>query len=312
MLKPKGLKLGDTIGLIAPSSPTSDIKFVRKAEEKLIQMGFKVKVGKSCYERYGYLSGTDEVRAADVNNMFKDEEVDGIICLRGGYGTPRILDKIDYEAIKSNPKVFVGYSDITGLHLGINQISNLVTFHGPMGSSDIIGTFSDFTKDSLYNSILDNGFNGKLDNPQGEEIVTINSGKAKGVIVGGNLSLIVDTIGTPYEIDTKGKLLFIEEVSEDPYKMDRMFTQLRLSGKLSDAKGIILGDFNNCDKDESKHKNSLSLMEIIEDIIKPAGKPTIYNLQAGHCKPMITIPFGVEALLDADKKELTILEDPVA
>lgn len=311
MIKPKGLKRGDTVGLIAPSSPTTDKKYVEQAKDKLIEMGFKVKVGRSCYERYGYLSGTDELRAKDINLMFEDKEVQGIICLRGGYGTPRILDLIDYEIIRNNPKVFVGYSDITALHISMNQISKLVTFHGPMGTSDIIGTFSDFSRDSLFNSILDNGFKGNLDNPHGEEIITINEGIGKGEIIGGNLSLIVDTIGTPYEIDTRGKLLFIEEVSEDPYKVDRMFTQLRLSGKLSDANGIILGDFNKCDREESKHKESLSLMQVIEDIIKPVGKPTIYNFQAGHCEPMITIPFGVEAVLDGYKKEVTILEDPV-
>lgn len=308
MNKPRVLKLGDTIGLIAPSSPTSK-ENVEKAKAKLTQMGFKVKMGKSPYEKYGYLSGTDEIRANDINEMFKDKEVDGIICLRGGYGTPRILELLDYDVIKNNPKVFVGYSDITALHIAFTQISGLVTYHGPMVTSDMIGDFSDFSKDNLFRAIMNTEPIGKISNPEGEEIITINGGVVEGSIIGGNLSLIVDTIGTPYEIDLKDKILFIEEVGEEPYNIDRMLNQLRLSGKLKEAKGIILGDFNNCESE--KHDESLTLEQVINDQIKPIGKPTIYNLKAGHCEPMVTLPFGVKASLDADKKELIILESCV-
>lgn len=306
MIKPKALKPGDTIGVIAPASPTTE-ENVKTAYHKLEEMGFKVKMGKSPYEKYGYLSGKDNVRAEDINEMFKDKEINGIICMRGGYGTPRILDLIDYEAIRDNPKVFVGYSDITALHIAFTQISNLVTYHGPMVSSDIIGSFSDFSRDNLYKAIMGTEAIGTISNPLGEDIVTINGGIAEGTIIGGNLSLIVDTIGTPYEIDVKDKILFIEEVGEEPYNIDRMLNQLRLSGKLQEASGIILGDFNNCVSD--KHDENLTLEQVIEDHIKPVGKPTIYNLQAGHCEPMITLPFGVKARLDADKKELIILEN---
>ncbi|MBU5437032.1 LD-carboxypeptidase [Tissierella sp. MSJ-40] len=307
MIKPKALKFGDTIGVIAPASPTTEER-VKKAHDKLIEMGFKVKMGKSPYERYGYLSGSDAIRAEDVNQMFKDKEVDGIICLRGGYGTPRILGLLDYEAIKNNPKIFVGYSDITALHIAFTQICNLVTYHGPMVSSDMIGDFSDFSRDNLFKVIMNNESIGEICNPEGEEIISINGGIAEGTIIGGNLSLIVDTIGTPYEIDVKGKILFIEEIGEEPYNIDRMFNQLRLAGILEDANGIILGDFNNCVSE--KHDENLTLEQVIEDHIKPIGKPTIYNLQAGHCDPMVTLPFGVKARLDADKKELIILEKP--
>lgn len=305
MIKPKALKLGDTIGIIAPASPATDERVI-KAQERLIQMGFKVKMGKSPYERYGYLSGTDVVRAEDINTMFKDKEVDGIICIRGGYGTPRILQLLDYQAIKDNPKIFVGYSDITALHIAFTQIAGLVTYHGPMVASDMIGDFSDFSKDNLFRAIMNTEPMGKISNPEGEEITTINGGIAEGTIIGGNLSLIADTIGTPYEIDVKGKILFIEEVGEEPYNIDRMLNQLRLSGKLQEANGIILGDFNDCES--KKHDENLTLEQVINDQIKPIGKPTIYNLQAGHCNPMVTLPLGVKARLDADKKELIILE----
>lgn len=308
MNKARALKIGDTIGLIAPSSPTS-LENIEKAKKTINDMGFKVKMGKSPYERYGYLSGSDEIRANDINNMFKDTEVDAIICLRGGYGTPRILDLIDCGIIRENPKIFVGYSDITALHIAFTQISNLVTYHGPMVTSDIIGNFSDFSKDSLFNMIMNTKRVEKIANPQGEEILTIKGGIAEGSIIGGNLSLIVATIGTPYEIDVKDKILFIEEIGEEPYSIDRMLNQLRLSGKLQEASGIIFGDFKGCES--KKHDESLTLEQVITDLVKEAGKPTIFNLKAGHCEPMLTLPFGIKARLDADKGELLILEDSV-
>lgn len=306
MIKPKRLKLGDTIGVVAPGSPTTEEK-VEKVYNKLTKMGFKVAMGKSCYSKYGYLAGKDELRAEDLNNMFGDKEINGIICLRGGYGTIRILDLLDYNLIKNNPKVFVGYSDITALHIAINKLSNLVTFHGPMAASDLIGHISEFSLNSLYNSILNEQFNPFIENPL-EELKAINGGVAEGEIIGGNLSLIASTIGTPYEIDTKGKILFIEEIGEEPYRIDRMLTQLRLSNKLQEVEGIILGNFNNCSPEDPDM--SLTLEEVIDNIIKPLNKPTLLNLQAGHCEPTITIPFGVKARLDADRKQITILEKP--
>lgn len=306
LIKAKALKLGDTIGVIAPASPTTK-ENVDMVYNRLTKMGFKVKMGKSPKLRYGYLSGSDEIRSNDINEMFEDNEVDGIICIRGGYGTPRLLELIDYDIIRNNPKVFIGYSDITALHIAFTQISGLVTYHGPMAASDIIGDFDGFSKDSLLKIIMGKDWDGKIINPEGEEITTINGGIAEGTIIGGNLSLICNTMGTPYEIDVKGKILFIEEIGEEPYKIDRMLNQLKLSGKLEEANAIILGDFNNCEK--GKHDESLSLAQIFEDHIKPAGKPTIYNLQGGHCNPMVTLPFGVKARLDADKKELIILEN---
>lgn len=306
MIKPKRLKFGDTIGLVAPASPTTRDK-VDKSYRKLIEMGFNVVVGKSCYLQYGYLAGEDNIRAEDLNNMFADEKVDGIICLRGGYGTLRILDLLDYELIKNNPKVFVGYSDITALHIAFNQLSNLVTFHGPMVSSDIIGNFSEFSEKSLYNAILEEDFEPHLENPS-EEVITIHEGVAEGEIIGGNLTLIVSTLATSYEINTKGKILFIEEIEEEPYKIDRMLTQLRLSRKLDESVGIILGNFKNCVPKD--YDSSLTLEEVIYSIIKPLNKPTISNFQAGHCDPTITIPFGVKARLNAHEKKLILLENP--
>ena len=309
MIKPRALRLGDTIGLVSPSSPIKEDPGaeVEKSAAALKAQGFKVVVDDSCYAKYGYLSGTDEVRAAGVNRMFADKAVDAVFCLRGGYGTPRILDMIDYETVRRNPKLFNGYSDITGLHLAFNKMCGLITMHGTMPAYEMTGDFPAFSKESYLRAITSAEPLGEIINPGGEEIKSLVSGKAQGEIVGGNLSLINATMGTPYEIDTKGKIFFIEEVGEHTYRVDRMLTQLRLAGKFRDCAGVLLGDFANCDV-EYGDEYGLSLMQVFKDIIVPAGKPVIYNLKAGHCSPKITLPLGVKAMLDADSCSLSITE----
>lgn len=306
MIKPKALKKGDTIGLIAPSGAVRDVTAVDRCITILEGHGFKILVGESCRERYGYLSGTDEVRAKDINNMFRDDAIDGVFCLKGGYGTPRILDMLEYEIIKENPKVFIGYSDITAIHIALNQNCNLVTFHGPMAASDMLDEFDEFSKESYLTALTSNMPLGILHNPERLTIKTMVSGKAKGRIIGGNLSLIAATMGTPYEIDTKGKLLLLEDIDEYTYSIDRMLTQLRLGGKLNDCEGIILGDFKNCNPQYENFDHTL--MQVFSDIILETQKPTIYNFMAGHCTPKITIPLGAEAILNADACTLEIID----
>lgn len=305
MIKPKALKYGDTIGIIAPASSAPEEK-IAMAEKELEKIGFNVKLGESCFLNYGYLSGKDEIRAYDLNNMFYDNKIDGILCLRGGYGTLRILDMIDYKMIKKNPKIFVGYSDITALHIALNQKSSLITFHGPMAASDIANNLDEFSKDSFINAITNKSSIGKIINPENEEIKTGVEGMCIGEIIGGNLALITSTIGTQYEIITKGKILFLEDIGEEPYRIDRMLTQLKLSGKLDDAVGIILGDFKSCEP--KVMKNSFTLSEVFKDILYSLNKPLIYNIKAGHCSPKLTIPFGVKTVLDGYKGELIIEE----
>ena len=303
MLKPKALKSGNKIGITATSgpAPTENIKLAKVWLEGL---GFKVELAPSCFASYGYLAGKDELRADNLNSMFADKTIDGIICLRGGYGATRILDMVNFDTIKANPKIFVGYSDITALHIAINQICKLVTFHGPTASPNIAGGLDDFSKREFLRAIMDIEPMKNIPTPRDTKIQTLVKGKACGIIVGGNLSLISATMGTQYEIDTKGKILFLEEIGEEPYRIDRMLTQLALAGKFDDAEGIILGDWNDC---ESKiYDNSLSLMEVFGDIVVPFGKPTIFDLKAGHCKPEVTLPFGVKAVLDADEGRLII------
>ncbi|KLU58878.1 putative murein peptide carboxypeptidase [Peptococcaceae bacterium CEB3] len=306
MIKPRALKKGETIGLVAPSGPIPEPEIVDSAVAKVQELGFNAKVGKSCRETYGYLAGSDDLRANDLNAMFADPVISGIICVRGGYGAPRILDKLDYRTIARNPKVFVGYSDITSLHVAFNKMCDLVTFHGPMVTTDMLTDFDDFSKDSFLKAITTSESLDMVANPPGEPIKCLTRGKASGPIVGGNLSLISALMGTPYEIDTKDKLLLLEDIDEYPYRVDRMLTQLRLAGKFAQCSGVIIGDWNHCVPEEGKP--SLSLMDLFEGIIAPFGKPAIYNLKAGHCRPKMTVPFGVEAILDADNCTLSIKE----
>ena len=310
MLCGKKLKFGDTIGLIGPSGAVRKEGAVDRAIAYMQEMGFKVKVGESAHARYGYLSGTDELRARDLNAMFADPEVDAIVCTRGGYGTMRMLDLLDYEIIRANPKVFVGFSDITALHIAFLEKCGLVTFHGPMATSWNDDFPDGFTKDALYRAVMEAAPLGNLLNAPGyHERATVNPGSAEGILVGGNLSLIAGTIGTPYEIDTKDRILFIEEVGERTYCVDRMLTQLRLAGKFEDCAGIVFGDFNDCPVEYPEF--GLTLEEVIRDVAATCGKPVFTGLQAGHVSPKITLPFGVRCRMDADERTLTVLESAV-
>lgn len=305
MNKPKTLKKGDIIGLVAPSGPVEQLSTVEAAAEGLCKLGFQVKVGKSCYLKYGYLSGKDHERADDLNSMFQDKNIAGILCVKGGYGLTRILDLLDYDVIRQNPKVLIGYSDITALHLALNKKCNMVTFHGPVGY-DLAGEFNEFSKSFFLKALTSDEPMGELFNPEGRDISCLHSGKTSGEIIGGNLSLIAATIGTEYEIDTKGKLLLIEDIGEEPYRVDRMLTQLRMAGKFHDCNGIIIGDWNNCNP--VNPERSLTLNEVFNDIILPFKKPTICNVAAGHCTPKLTIPFGVQTILDADACKIIVTE----
>lgn len=304
MIRPKPLKKGDTVAIIAPASP-ADKNLIDSCINSLENLGLNVVVGKSCTSEYGFLSGTDDIRANDINSMFANKSINGIFAIRGGYGCARLLNLIDFNLIKKNPKVFIGYSDITALHIAINQKSKLITYHGPMVSTELIKGLDEYSF-NYYNKFLfcnDNMI--ELCNPIENPIKTINPGIAEGKLIGGNLSLICSSLGTKYEINTKNKILFLEEVGEVPYKVDRMLTHLKQSGKLKDANGIILGDFTDCVA--PKDKKSLSLDDIFNEIILPLKKPTIYNLACGHCLPTLTLPLGAKIRLDANNIKLNVI-----
>ena len=312
MLYGKRLKPGDTIGLVAPSGAVRTPGALERSAAELERMGYRVKLGKSCGQVYGYLSGADEVRARDINDMFLDDAVDAIVCVRGGYGTTRILDRLDYAAIAAHPKIFMGFSDITALHIAMLEKAHLATFHGPMSTADCAdGPMHPFSLASMELALCAEAPMGALENAPGyPERRTLAPGRAEGQLVGGNLMLITSLLGTPYELDTRGRILFIEEIGEHTYCIDRMLTQLRLAGKLDDCAGVVFGDFNNCPIEYPAF--GLSIEQIIRDIVVPCGKPVFTGLQAGHCTPKLTLPLGARCRLDADARTLTVLERTTA
>ena len=306
---PKSLEKGNTIGLVAASSATPP-ELLPKAIEAVEQLGFKVVVGESCRQRHGYLAGTDSLRAKDINEMFASTEIDGIFCIRGGYGATKILPLLDYEMIKENPKVFAGYSDVTALHIAFQQKCDFVTYHTPMPSTEFIKPEMD---EYSWHSFIDTVMNTEkpsylLENPISQRLETLVSGAATGSLVGGNLTLVTASLGTPYEIDTKGKILFLEEIDEYERSVDRMLTQLLLAGKLQDAAGILLGAWTNCGpQNPERPEHSLSLEIIFNEILVPLNIPSIKDVACGHCLPTMSLPLGRNVFMDADSKVIKII-----
>ncbi|SDM53796.1 S66 peptidase family protein [Sediminibacillus halophilus] len=301
MKLPNRLKAGDTVGLIAPASPPNPAN-LEKGIAFIESLGLNVKTGKHSNDVYGYLAGTDADRLADLHAMFRDPHIAGIICICGGYGTGRIADKIDYQLIAANPKVFWGYSDITFLHTTFQQRSGLVTFHGPMVSSDIgEAGFASLSR-KMFNQLFEPTkilYSEKI-----SPLEAIAEGEAQGELTGGNLSLLCSTLGTPYEIDTEGKLLLIEDVDEEPYRIDGMLNQLRMAGKLEQAAGIVVGDFKNAVP--KKRKSSLTLEQVLNGYLADLDAPVVKGFKIGHCQPHVAVPLGAEAHLSASKKTLVI------
>ena len=315
IIKPPRLKTGDTIGLIAPGSFIDDGE-LRDSIHSLELLGFKVVYTNNILARDGYLAGTDEQRASDINEMFSRKDINAVVAARGGYGCTRILPMLDYGVIKNNPKILVGYSDITALLFGIFKETGLICFHGPVG----ISTFNNFSVDyfrdvliyphdklTFYNAQESN--NDDLYKP-----VTIRSGIAQGKLVGGNLSLVVSVIGTSYDVDTDGKIIFLEEVGEEPYRVDRMLTQMIEAGKFKNAAGIALGVFSGCKTKPSQSgvSNSFSVLEVLFDRLFPLNIPVVYGMSYGHITNKFTIPFGINAELNSLEQTLTLLEPAVS
>lgn len=289
MFKPKSLKKGDKIGLVSPSGSSSEQE-LENAIQAVKKLGFEVVVTESCYSKYGYLAGSDALRAKCVNDLFEDKTINGIFCLRGGYGAQRILPLLNLNMIKQNPKFFAGYSDITALHNVFNQHCEFITYHSPMPTGTSFLNMEEFTKETFIKCVFTDEKLGVVNNPKDINIETLYEGVATGILTGGNLSVIVASIGTDYEINTKDKILFLEDIDEEPYRIDRMLVQLRNSGKLESVLGFILGCYTNCIPQNPDR--SLTLNQIFKDIILPLKKPTIYNVVCGHCNPTMTLPLG--------------------
>jgi muramoyltetrapeptide carboxypeptidase len=312
IIKPKRLRPGDTVGVIAPSSGVSEGEF-NKSIQNMTDLGFKTRVGKYTKAVNGFIAGTDKERLEDLHWAFADQEIKAVWCIRGGYGASRYLTEIDYKLIKKNPKILIGYSDITALHLAISQNTGLVTFHGPVASS----TYSDYAKNHVVNILMNPSAPYKVElspvNAAKEakhfKTEVITKGKARGRLIGGNLSLLTALAGTPFGLrDLKGKILFTEDVGERPYRLDRMFVQLRQSVNLRELAGIALGVFEDCDAPDDK---SQTVRDVVKDQLGNLEIPVIYGLSFGHIRDQFTLPVGIEAELNTENATMTFLETGV-
>lgn len=301
-LQARALKPGDSVALIAPAGPLRSAEEIARAEQVLQSLGLVPRTMRNATEQTGYLAGTDEQRAEDFNAAARDPQIRGIFALRGGYGTMRLLDRLDYAALAADPKVLLGYSDLTALLNTVTQRTGLTTFHGPVAA---LSAFSDAERAWLTSAVMNSTPLGTL---AWHGARALTPGTARGRIVGGNLSLIAALVGTPYEIDTSDAILVIEEVEEAPYRIDRMLTQLRLSGALSRAAGIVCGGWTNCDVAEDHIYAGLRLEDVLRDRLADLGIPVLMDLPIGHIDEQWTLPLGAGAELDAAAGTLTILD----
>lgn len=297
-IRPQRLKAGDTVGVVALSGPLA-MEHLPEKMAMLESLGLKVKIGETVGLTGKYLAGSDEERLNDLHNMIRDPEVKGIFCLRGGYGAARIADRIDYQLLTENPKIFWGFSDVTYLHTALQEYANVVTFHGPMLSSVGGSELSDLSK-RMFQQLF-TPFEIQYDENL-TPLQTIVGGSARGELIGGNLNRLVSTLGTKFEIDVKDKIVLLEDIGESLENIDSMLNQLRLSRKLEEAAGFVIGSFTAMDDGTMEEVWSL-----FEEYLKPLGKPAVAGFMIGHCEPNIAIPLGVEAILDADLKVLRVL-----
>lgn len=306
---PQGLQKGSKIAIASPASPISAWNLT-SAVRTLTSLGYQVEIGSIAKNQKNdnrYFSASDDERADEFMKFIERSDIDAIMCGRGGYGVMRILRKLDYEIIKNNPKIVIGFSDITALLNAIYAQTGIVTFHGPVAGT----SFDAFTTKNMTAVIDKNGFV-EGNSTVIPELVTINKGKAEGVIQGGNLRLIASTLGTPYEIDTKDSILFLEDVSEHAYEIDRMLTQLLIAGKLDSVKAVVFGKFSNLNVRKSFYPNrAMTILEVINEIFKPLDVPCVYNFPFGHTSSKMTLPLGIAAQIDSETKTFQILEPAV-
>jgi muramoyltetrapeptide carboxypeptidase len=316
-VKPKRLAPGDTVALVSPASATFNSLDLQIARESLEALGFKVKPGEHMMQRHGNLAGDDKARAEDINRAFADRSVAAIHAIRGGWGSARVLPYLDFDTIRRNPKVMIGYSDITALLLSIFAKTGLITFHGPIA----LGRWDAWSLD-YYKRLLLNGEAVTYSNKQGLSAdrnsltqvdfrtVTITPGKARGRLLGGNLSVLAAILGSPYLPDWDDSILFLEDVREDLYRVDRMLTQVKLAGVLGKIKGFVFGSCSECGPGEGY--GALTLEEIFRDHIKPLGVPAWTGAMIGHAQPQWTLPVGAQVEIDATAGTMALLESAVS
>jgi len=304
MIKPEALCPGDTIGVIAPAGSAEPTELA-KGIERLKAMGFRVILGESVAKRLRYLAGSDRERAGDFNRMFSNPDIAAIMCARGGYGTSRILPYLDEDAIAQHPKILIGSSDITLLLNHLRQRFGLVTFHGPMVAPNF-GKQSSPLTETWFGKILVEA-RGEGPFPM-EGVKGLRGGRAEGPLVGGCLTMLCSTLGTPYEIQTDGAVLLLEDINEAPYRIDRMLMQLKAASKFKNAKGVIFGRMPGC---QSSPQSSYVLEEVISDVMADQPIPILYGFPAGHGGEQVTLPLGLPVRMDGTDPVLTLLESAV-
>lgn len=297
-IRPARLRQGDIVGVVALGSPV-ERESLHEQIGFLENLGVGVKIGETVGLSEKYLAGTDEERLNDLHAMIRDQEVKAIFNVRGGYGAARIANRIDYQALTENPKIFWGFSDSTYLHTAFQEYAEIVTFHGPMLSAVGSNELTDLSK-KMFQQLF-SPFEIQYDEAL-SPLETVVSGSARGEMAGGNLRRLVETLGTKFELDARNKILLLEDTGETIENVDSMLNQLRLSRKLESASGFVIGNFTGMKDGTLEEVHSL-----FEEYLKPLGKPAVAGFMIGHCEPNIAIPLGVEAILDADKKVLRLL-----
>jgi muramoyltetrapeptide carboxypeptidase len=307
MIKPKRLKKGDTIGILSPSTGVAERSDIWQAIDTFEAWGYRVRTGDHAFDRYFYLAGQDGDRVSDLNAFFADDAIDAIFCSQGGFGATRLLKDVRFDIIRDNPKIFIGYSDITALHLAINKLTGLITFHGPSATGIYGESGTTYRLEHLKKALCSSSPIGEIKMADTNKyLVKIHGGSAWGKTIGGNLTLICATLGTPYEIETTGKILFFEEVGSDIQDIDQSLTHLLNAGKLQEAAGIVIGECSACNTDV--YDGGQSLEELFFDRIAPLKIPTLYGFPLGHTNDLATIPVGVNAVLNATDGNFKIIE----
>lgn len=306
IIAPHRLKTGDTIGITCPAGPVRKTQEVEEFRSILHQLGFKTMVGESVKRKTGFLAGTDEQRAKEFMGMVKDPAIQGIFCMKGGWGSARIAPLLDYSSIRKSRKVVMGFSDITTLLNAIYLHSGLITFHGPVGNS----SWNNFSVDYVRNILMEGK---KLDYGKGffssDEMKIMNTGMTKGRLIGGNLSVLSGLMGTGFLPKPEGHILFLEEVKEEPFRIDRMLTQFKLAGWWEKLNGVILGKFRDCVAEEPEF--SFTVEEVLKDHFSSLKIPVLWDAPIGHVRDKYCLPVGAEVLLDASKGSFSLLSEPV-
>ncbi|MBE0556820.1 MAG: LD-carboxypeptidase [Proteobacteria bacterium] len=311
LVKPPRLRKGDVIGLISPASTPSSSEKIEKGVHYLEGLGYRTTVAPHALSVHGYLAGTDEERAADFNSMVNDTKVKAIFALRGGYGTPRILRRLDYLALKRSPKIIVGYSDLTSLQLAVLRKCSLITFSGPMVAVEMWNTIDPYTEEQFWRLVTSSDAPGLLAFPTGHTPTAVQRGSATGRLIGGNLALLVASMGSPFLPALKGNLLFAEDVDEAPHRVDRMFMQLKNAGILSSIAGLVLGLFTECVPSDPSVPH-FTIDEVLAELVHHTDVPILGNVPYGHVPRKLTLPVGVRARMDVEKLRLEILEGAVS